>query len=46
MTAAQKLVGLLLLVLALMAVAAGVAWQVHEWRMGKQLGSAGRPASG
>ncbi|AZF22267.1 lysis system i-spanin subunit Rz [Pseudomonas sp. R3-52-08] len=37
MTPAQKLAGLAVLILALMAVAAGVAWQVQDWRMGKQL---------
>ncbi len=37
MTAAQKLAGLLVLILLLMATAAGVAWQVQEWRMGEKL---------
>ncbi|MGU9825192.1 lysis system i-spanin subunit Rz [Pseudomonas sp. LF090] len=37
MTPAQKLASLVLLILVLMAVAAGAAWQVQDWRMGKQL---------
>ncbi|MBA1296086.1 lysis protein [Pseudomonas lurida] len=37
MTPVQKLVGLLGLVLVLMAGAAGVTWQVQDWRMGKKL---------
>lgn len=37
MTAAQKLAGLLVLILLLMATAASVAWQVQEWRMGEKL---------
>ncbi|WP_313630180.1 lysis system i-spanin subunit Rz [Pseudomonas sp.] len=37
MTPVQKLVGLALLVLALMFGAAGVTWQVQDWRMGKKL---------
>ncbi|NMZ20681.1 lysis protein [Pseudomonas rhodesiae] len=37
MTPVQKLAGLAVLMLALMAGAAGVTWQVQEWRMGKKL---------
>ncbi|SDR20537.1 Bacteriophage Rz lysis protein [Pseudomonas grimontii] len=37
MTPVQKLAGLVVLVLVLMAGAAGVTWQVQDWRMGKQL---------
>ncbi|MBD8194428.1 lysis protein [Pseudomonas fluorescens] len=37
MTPLQKLLGLALLILGLMASAAGVTWQVQEWRMGKKL---------
>ncbi|SCW88645.1 lysis system i-spanin subunit Rz [Pseudomonas sp. NFACC05-1] len=37
MTPVQRMVGLLLLVLTLMAGAAGATWQVQEWRMGKKL---------
>ncbi|MBT1262494.1 lysis protein [Pseudomonas sp. VS40] len=37
MTPLQKLAGLVLLILVLMASAAGVTWQVQDWRMGKQL---------
>ena len=37
MTPVQKLAGLVLLVLVLMAGAAGVTWQVQDWRMGKKL---------
>lgn len=37
MTPVQKLASLVLLTLVLMAVAAGAAWQVQDWRMGKQL---------
>ena len=37
MTPVQKLAGLVLLILVLMASAAGVTWQVQEWRMGKRL---------
>ena len=37
MTPVQKLAGLVLLILALMASAAGVTWQVQEWRTGKTL---------
>lgn len=37
MTPVQKLAGLVLLVLVLMASAAGVTWQVQDWRMGKKL---------
>jgi hypothetical protein len=36
MTPVQKLVGLVLLILVLMAVSAGAAWQVQDWRLGKQ----------
>ena len=37
MTPVQKLASLVLLILVLMAVAAGAAWQVQDWRMGKRL---------
>ncbi|WP_456016994.1 lysis system i-spanin subunit Rz [Pseudomonas fluorescens] len=37
MTPVQKLASLVLLILVLMAVAAGAAWQVQDWRMGKKL---------
>ena len=37
MTSVQKLVGLVVLILVLMAGAAGVTWQVQDWRMGKKL---------
>lgn len=37
MTPVQKLVGLVVLILVLMATAAGVTWQVQDWRMGKKL---------
>ncbi|MFL1391129.1 lysis system i-spanin subunit Rz [Pseudomonas tritici] len=37
MTPVKKLAGLVVLVLVLMAGAAGGAWQIQEWRMGKKL---------
>ena len=37
MTPAQKLAGLAVLILVLMAGAAGAAWQVQDWRMGEKL---------
>ena len=37
MTPLQKLAGLAVLILLLMAGAAGVAWKVQDWRLGKQL---------
>lgn len=37
MTPVQKLAGLVVLILVLMAGAAGVTWKVQDWRMGKQL---------
>ena len=37
MTPVQKLAGLVVLILVLMASAAGVTWQVQEWRMGRML---------
>ena len=37
MTPVQKLASLVLLILVLMAVAAGVTWQVQDWRMGEKL---------
>ncbi len=37
MTPLQKLAGLALLILVLMVSAAGVTWQVQDWRMGKKL---------
>jgi hypothetical protein len=36
-TPVQRLAGLVLLILVLMASAAGVTWQVQDWRMGKKL---------
>ncbi|WEJ03483.1 lysis protein [Pseudomonas sp. FJ2-5-13] len=37
MTPVQKLAGLAVLILLMMAGAAGVTWQVQDWRLGKQL---------
>ena len=37
MTPVQKMGGLVLLVLVLMAGAAGVAWEVQDWRLGKKV---------
>ncbi|UNM17257.1 lysis protein [Pseudomonas sp. ArH3a] len=37
MTPVQKLVGLAVLVLVLMAGVCGVTWQVQDWRLGKKL---------
>ena len=37
MTPVQKLAGLVVLILVLMATAAGVTWQVQDWRMGEKL---------
>ena len=37
MTPVQKLVGVAVLILALMASAAGATWQIQSWRLGKQL---------
>ena len=37
MTPVQKLAGLVVLILVLMASAAGVTWQVQDWRMGNKL---------
>ncbi|MEB0195362.1 lysis system i-spanin subunit Rz [Pseudomonas sp. CCI1.1] len=37
MTLVQKLAGLAVLILLLMATAAGVTWEVQGWRLGKQL---------
>lgn len=37
MTSAQRLAGIVVLILVLMAVAAGVTWQVQDWRLGKKL---------
>ncbi|NVZ95245.1 lysis protein [Pseudomonas sp. D6002] len=37
MTLVQKLVGLVVLTLVLMAATAGATWQVQDWRMGKKL---------
>ena len=41
MTPAQKLIGLAALILVLMAAAAGVTWQVQDWRLGKVLAEQG-----
>ncbi|MBK3440644.1 lysis system i-spanin subunit Rz [Pseudomonas lactis] len=37
MTPVQKLAGLAVLILGLMASASGVTWRVQDWRMGRQL---------
>ena len=37
MTPVQKLAGLVVLILVLIAGAAGITWQVQDWRMGKML---------
>ena len=37
MTPVQKLAGLVVLILVLMASAAAGAWQIQDWRLGKQL---------
>ena len=37
MTPAQKLAGLAVLILLLMATAAGVTWEVQGWRLGRKL---------
>ncbi|MCX4067324.1 lysis system i-spanin subunit Rz [Pseudomonas sp. S1Bt30] len=37
MTPVQKLAGLAVLILVMMAGAAGTAWQVQDWRMGERL---------
>ena len=37
MTPVQKIAGLAVLILVLMASAAGVTWRVQDWRMGRQL---------
>ncbi|MBU4630044.1 DUF2514 family protein [Pseudomonas sp. BF61] len=42
MTPFQKLAGLVVLILVLMASAAGVTWQVQDWRYGKQLAEIGK----
>ncbi|PPA01319.1 DUF2514 domain-containing protein [Pseudomonas sp. MWU12-2312b] len=42
MTPVQKLAGLVVLILVLMANAAGAAWQVQDWRCGKQLAEIGK----
>ena len=42
MTPVQKLAGLVVLVLVLMASAAGVSWQIQDWRYGKQLAEIGK----
>ncbi|PIB51745.1 lysozyme [Pseudomonas sp. 2588-5] len=41
MTPVQKLAGLLVLILVLMAAAAGVTWQVQDLRMGEKLAKQG-----
>lgn len=42
MTPVQKLAGLVVLILVLMASAASVTWQVQDWRYGKQLAEIGK----
>ena len=37
MTPAQRLAGMVVLILVLIAIAGGVTWQVQDWRYGKQL---------
>ncbi|WP_300631615.1 lysis system i-spanin subunit Rz [Pseudomonas sp.] len=37
MTPVQRLAGLVVLILALMASSAGAAWQIQDWRMGEKL---------
>ena len=37
MTPAQKLIGLLVLIVTLMGGVAALAWQIQDWRFGKQL---------
>ncbi|NMZ20250.1 lysis protein, partial [Pseudomonas rhodesiae] len=37
MTPVQKLAGLMVLIVLLMAGAAGVTWQAQDWRLGKKL---------
>jgi hypothetical protein len=37
MTPVQKLAGLVVLILVLMASAAGATWQIQSWRLGEQL---------
>ncbi|WP_439864561.1 lysis system i-spanin subunit Rz [Pseudomonas antarctica] len=37
MTPVHKLAGLVVLILVLMAGAAGITWQVQDWRMGKKI---------
>ncbi len=37
LTPAQKLAGLVVLILVLMASAAGFTWQVQDWRMAQKL---------
>ncbi|XAZ48304.1 lysis system i-spanin subunit Rz [Pseudomonas simiae] len=41
MTPVQKLAGLLMLILVLMSAAAGVTWQVQDFRMGEKLAKQG-----
>lgn len=41
MTPVQKLAGLMVLILVLMASAAGVTWQVQDWRYGKLMAEDG-----
>lgn len=42
MTLVQKLARLALLILVLVAIAAGFTWQVQDWRYGKQLAEIGK----
>ena len=44
MTPVQKLAGLVVLILVLMASAAGVTWQVQDWRMLNELSASPMPA--
>ncbi|GGL48239.1 hypothetical protein GCM10009091_32610 [Pseudomonas brenneri] len=44
MTPVQKLAGLVVMVLVLMGIAAGVTWQVQDWRMLNELSPSPMPA--
>ena len=44
MTPVQKMAGLVVMVLVLMDIAAGVTWQVQDWRMLNELSPSPMPA--
>ena len=44
MTPVQKMAGLVVMVLVLMDIAAGVTWQVQDWRMLNELSASPMPA--